>query len=126
MTVATSLQQQKQSVESDSIRVISGANARRVAYLAYVTCLAASAIILYLFSSSAVIIAFIMIQVLLLASLYPLVKFVLKTEEHDIVWDQDGWHWFRQSDVTASEYDERPHRSDMPPPPPHFLSYAFM
>ncbi|VDP14195.1 unnamed protein product [Heligmosomoides polygyrus] len=125
MTIATSIQQPKlqDSVESDSMRVIAGASARRLVYLVYIACVVISAAVLYLFPSAVVISGFVVVQVLLLASLYPLVKFAIKTEDHDLVWDQDGLHWFRQCDMTNS--CEQSYR-DTPLPANQFLSYAFI
>ncbi|PIO60427.1 hypothetical protein TELCIR_18075 [Teladorsagia circumcincta] len=109
MTIATSLQEKKlqDCVESDTIRVISGAAARRTVYLIYICVIASTAGILYLFPTTVIITGFIVLQVLLLASLYPLVKFAIMTEDHDLVWDQDGVHWLKISDIVqVNEYSK--------------------
>ncbi|KAK5964393.1 hypothetical protein GCK32_013533 [Trichostrongylus colubriformis] len=128
MTIATTLQEKKlqDCVESDVIRVISGTTARRLVYLMYIIVVTTSAAVLYLFPSTVIITGFIVLQVLLFASIYPLVKFAIKTEDHDLVWDQDGLHWFHQSAVVqVNEYNEQPYR-DLPHQTNYFMSYAFI
>uniref|UniRef100_A0A7I4XXL7 Hybrid sensor histidine kinase/response regulator n=1 Tax=Haemonchus contortus TaxID=6289 RepID=A0A7I4XXL7_HAECO len=128
MTIATSLQEKKLQdyVESDAIRVVSGTTARRFVYSVYICFVTASAVILYLFPSTVVITGFIILQLLLLASLYPLIKFAIKTEDHELIWDQDGLHWFHPNDaIQVNEYCEQPYR-EMPAPANFHMSYAFI
>lgn len=134
MTILTSLntnEKSQDSVESDAVRVISGANARRLVYVLYTLTLVTSSAALYLFASTVVIYGFMVLMVLLMASIYPLVKFVMKTEDHDLVWDSEGVHWFRQSDVTVQKYDGYGTGLDQsfkatPVNSNYFLSYAFI
>ncbi|EYB93655.1 hypothetical protein Y032_0180g811 [Ancylostoma ceylanicum] len=134
MTILTSLNTNEKSqdfVESDAIQVISGAKACYLVYLLYTITIVTASVVLYLFANTVVIYGFMVLMVLLLASLYPLVKFIMKAEDHDLVWDSDGLHWVRQTDVSTQEYGN--YGSDLdqsfkatPVNPNYFLSYAFI
>ncbi|VDM68318.1 unnamed protein product [Strongylus vulgaris] len=133
MTVPTSFntnEKAQDSVESDAICVISGANARRVVYMLYVVVVFTAAALLYLFPSTAVICGFMVMMLLMLASLYPLVKFAIKTEDNDLIWDSEGLHWFRQNDV-VEQYGNYANDLEQsfkvtPVSSNYYLSYAFI
>ncbi|KAL6732528.1 hypothetical protein Aduo_003280 [Ancylostoma duodenale] len=134
MTILTSLNTNEKSqdfVESDAVRMISGSTACYLVYLLYTVTVVTASVVLYLFGNAVVICGFMILMVLLLASLYPLVKFIMKAEDHDLVWDSDGLHWVRKTDVTVQEYGN--YGSDLdqsfkatPVNSNYFLSYAFI
>ncbi|VDM61505.1 unnamed protein product [Angiostrongylus costaricensis] len=130
MTISTSskLHKSQDCVESDVIRVISGVNVRRFVYLIYVFVSIISTTVLYLFPTAIVIVGFIILQLLLLLSIYPLVKFALKTEDYDVVWDHEGFHWFHQSNIAASEPPIQQPYTDGPSSSPtnYYLSHMFI
>ncbi|KAK6725519.1 hypothetical protein RB195_004067 [Necator americanus] len=134
MTIPVSLNTNEKSqdfVESDVIQVISGTNIRRLVYTSYIIAVVTSTLILYLFPSTVLICGFVGLMVLLIGSLYPLVNFVIKAEDHDLIWDGDGLHWLQKTEVTSLEYGNYGNDIDqsfkvVPTTSNYYLSYAFI
>uniref|UniRef100_A0A1I7X1U5 Inner membrane protein n=1 Tax=Heterorhabditis bacteriophora TaxID=37862 RepID=A0A1I7X1U5_HETBA len=125
MTIAVSLNQKPQdSVEDNPF--LRGSTVRRIVYCLYITVVAISAVVLYLFPTNFVLIGFIIFQLLLLLSLYPLVKIILMTEENHLFWDSDGLRWEQRRSTTYDDpFTTAPVKAQSHLPT-EFFSYSFI